>query len=264
MSIVAIDSDFFSVWPHVKEALENGPASLMTIYARQASRPHDFDAHVHDVPTIVYCIAGTARIRYFSGCVDLLAGDAAAIVPGAWHSHDPPRPGCVMYGQGISRSFSDALIQAHGKSWSLFLPISPSRQILFSIISSRDNCRQISLAKELFMHGGNGSRIPMTVKAPVQNMADFLWRNLNRPITASDILLSSGVGMRHAHRLFLDHYGMTPKKRILSAHLALARQYLNEGLSISEAAFASGFASRADLTRAWKRAHGASPRTIRH
>ncbi|HEU5358701.1 MAG TPA: helix-turn-helix domain-containing protein, partial [Gemmatimonadales bacterium] len=65
---------------------------------------------------------------------------------------------------------------------------------------------------------------------------------------------------RHLLRLFVDHAGVSPLNYLRAIRLERARQSLEWGASVSEAAAGAGFSSALQLRRAWSRQWGGSPR----
>lgn len=68
------------------------------------------------------------------------------------------------------------------------------------------------------------------------------------------------VTERHLLRLFVQHCGVSPLDFLRSIRLERARQFIERGSSIAQAAETSGYSSSLHLRRAWKRQWGGSPR----
>lgn len=73
--------------------------------------------------------------------------------------------------------------------------------------------------------------------------------------------LAEACGMTPSRfiRLFRKHYGMTPGDYLQNRRVNEARNLLGQGMSISEAAFAMGFADQAHLQRTFKARHAMTP-----
>lgn len=242
------------------EALHRaGPASVQVLTARMAPRPGHREAHLHSVPTLVVCLAGMVRITSVHGDIDLTAGHCLAIAPGAWHHHTPVRPGSVGFGQGLMEPCSDAEFYDDDQLSLLRLPLEPSRTLLRRLVAEPDPALRCAAAARLLGELFGQTAVPGTMAPALRRMTAFIWGNLHRPATAADVLAASGISPRQAYRVFKDHFGQTPKQVLLHAHLQLAEEFLKEGYTVGAAATASGFNGRADLTRAWRRAHGAPP-----
>ncbi|HTO72263.1 MAG TPA: helix-turn-helix domain-containing protein [Gemmatimonadales bacterium] len=65
---------------------------------------------------------------------------------------------------------------------------------------------------------------------------------------------------RHLLRLFVEHAGVSPLHYLRSIRLERARQALECGASVGQAAEDGGFSSALQLRRAWRRQWGGSPR----
>lgn len=241
------------------ETLESGIRRVRVLAARSAPRTAHRDAHQHHVPTLVACLEGVVRIDSAAGAIDLAAGEVLAIAPGAWHTHAPLRTGCRAYLQGAWPLVSDVWLMEAGRTWRTLLPVQPSLRLMGELVTVRDQARQLRIAADLVSQCLTGVGATWEVTAAQKAMANFLWRNMHRPVTAAEVLQASGLGERQAHRQFHAYHGATPKQVLLRYRLDLAGQLLAEGAAVGEAAAACGFTDRADLTRAWRRAFGRPP-----
>jgi transcriptional regulator GlxA family with amidase domain len=68
------------------------------------------------------------------------------------------------------------------------------------------------------------------------------------------------VTERHLLRLFVHHAGMSPLKFLRVIRLERARQLIERGTSVTQAAEIAGFRSDLHLRRAWNGQWGGSPR----
>ena len=68
------------------------------------------------------------------------------------------------------------------------------------------------------------------------------------------------VTERHLLRLFIDHAGVSPLQYLQSIRLELARQSIERGCNVTQAAAFAGFSSGLQLRRAWGRHWGGTPR----
>ena len=71
------------------------------------------------------------------------------------------------------------------------------------------------------------------------------------------------VTERHLLRLFVQHCGVSPLDFLRNIRLERARQLIERGASVAQAAETSGYSSSLHLRRAWKRQWGGSPRNAR-
>jgi transcriptional regulator GlxA family with amidase domain len=88
---------------------------------------------------------------------------------------------------------------------------------------------------------------------------------ITRPTRDWDMPALAAVGHateRHLLRLFMDHAGVSPLQYLRSIRLERARQALECGASVTEAADVAGFRSGLQMRRAWKQQWGGSPRDV--
>ena len=68
------------------------------------------------------------------------------------------------------------------------------------------------------------------------------------------------VTQRHLLRLFIDHAGISPLQYLQTIRLERARQSIERGSNVTQAAAFAGFSSGLQLRRAWSRQWGGTPR----
>jgi AraC-like DNA-binding protein len=216
-------------------------------------------AHQHAVPTVVGCLRGVVRLGWNGGHWDLAPGDAAVVAPAAWHVHERLRPGSLCWAQGLVVGGSDLFITDAERQWNLAIPQEPSAGLLHALVATEDPQARRSLLAELVQQCLEAEGRLSTTHPAVGRMADRMWRNLHRPLTAAEVLAASKLGTRQAQRLFTGYFGAGPKQVIRAQQLALAAELLREGMTVTETAAASGFPDRRAFTRAWRLAHGRPP-----
>jgi AraC-like DNA-binding protein len=74
-------------------------------------------------------------------------------------------------------------------------------------------------------------------------------------------LLASEAGMSPFHfaRVFRELAGIPPHRYLLRVRLGRAAQLLREGMSVTEACYASGYSNLSHFIRTFSRAYGAAP-----
>jgi transcriptional regulator GlxA family with amidase domain len=88
---------------------------------------------------------------------------------------------------------------------------------------------------------------------------------ISRPTRDWSMAALAAVGHateRHLLRLFIDHAGVSPMQYLRSIRLERARQALECGARVAEAAEVAGFRSGLQMRRAWKQQWGGSPRDV--
>lgn len=98
--------------------------------------------------------------------------------------------------------------------------------------------------------------VPRRLRVLVQLMES----NIEFPLSISELADQSGVSPRQVQRLFHDYLGVVPITHYREIRLGHARRLLRQtDLSITEIAFASGFANSSHFTRCFKEHFGLTP-----
>ncbi|KAF1022395.1 MAG: HTH-type transcriptional regulator CdhR [Paracidovorax wautersii] len=87
----------------------------------------------------------------------------------------------------------------------------------------------------------------------LHRVQDAVSGDVQQDWTASRMAAVACVSSRHLARLFHDFAGMAPLDYLCQIRLAVARQALDGGQSVTRAAQAAGFSSDTQLRRAWRR-----------
>ncbi len=96
--------------------------------------------------------------------------------------------------------------------------------------------------------------------AAVHKVQDAMCAEPERDWDMAALAALGHVTERHLLRLFMQHAGVSPLQCLQNIRLERARQSLEGGASVTQAATAAGFRSGLHLRRAWSRQYGGSPR----
>lgn len=80
-----------------------------------------------------------------------------------------------------------------------------------------------------------------------------------QPISISDIADKLHINRRYLTALFRDKFGVPPKTYMTNLRLIHARDFLREGVSVSDAASMAGFLDLPNFSKLYKRKYGISP-----
>ena len=93
---------------------------------------------------------------------------------------------------------------------------------------------------------------------------DLMQSHVADPLSLSQIAALTGLSARQVHRLFLDHLGRPPMRFYRDLRVETAEALLTQSaLPVGAVAAATGFASPAHFSRAFRAARGVSPRHAR-
>ncbi len=251
LGVPLFDPEAFACWRLV-ERFPSQLRAVRLVEAKAAAPDERLDGHLHVVPTVVCCLAGASRVETARGVLDLGAGEAVVVAPGAWHRHAPLRGRSAIYAQGLIGRRSDVLLATAGRRWWLTVPEDPSRALLARALSDEAGGRRAAVA-ELVAEFAREPASALAMTPEQAAMARFLWSNVHRPVTAADVLRASGLGRAQAHATFVACFGEAPKQALTRSRLALADRLEAEGVQVHEVAARSGFVDRARLQRVRQR-----------
>ncbi|MGF1550917.1 MAG: GlxA family transcriptional regulator [Paracoccaceae bacterium] len=118
----------------------------------------------------------------------------------------------------------------------------------------------------LFLHGTRPPPAPLAQsgEARVDHAVALMRRNLERPLPIAEVAAGVGLGQRALEAAFAARLAVTPEAAYRRLRLAEVRRLLETTrLGVAEIALRCGWASPAALARAFRRAHGTSPRDWR-
>jgi transcriptional regulator GlxA family with amidase domain len=96
----------------------------------------------------------------------------------------------------------------------------------------------------------------------VHRVQDAIIDDPERDWNMAALARSGHTTERHLLRLFIEHAHVSPLQYLQSIRLERARQALEHGASVTQAAAAAGFRSDLQMRRAWGRQWGGSPRDV--
>lgn len=88
---------------------------------------------------------------------------------------------------------------------------------------------------------------------------EFLHGHLDGAVTLEDAARAAGMSAFHFHRSFRRAFGITPARYVAERRFERAKQMLQAGTSVTDAALAVGFGSPASFSTAFHRRFGVTP-----
>lgn len=104
-----------------------------------------------------------------------------------------------------------------------------------------------------------GTRTPPVCADAVERARQFLDAHHDRAVGSGELERVSGLDRFTLARQFRAWLGTSPYRYLTLRRLDQARASMRSGLSLADAAFASGFADQSHMTRQFKRAYGLTP-----
>ncbi|MDB9707251.1 helix-turn-helix domain-containing protein [Planktotalea frisia] len=100
--------------------------------------------------------------------------------------------------------------------------------------------------------------------ARIQNVVRQMSKNIETPLSLSEIAVTHQISQRQLERLFSKHLRSSPRKYYLGLQLEIAYELIEQtSISIAEISIASGFGSPSLLSRHFKVKYGLAPTMLR-
>jgi len=135
----------------------------------------------------------------------------------------------------------------------------------------RDKTRDIARTMVLYHRraGGQSQHSTLLQLSPksdrIQDALDFARRNLAEPLTVEQLAGAACLSPRQFSRVFHAETGISPAKAVENLRLEAARFMLDQGrLPVEQIARSAGFGDRERMRRAFIRAFGHSPQSLRN
>ena len=93
----------------------------------------------------------------------------------------------------------------------------------------------------------------------VEKALQYIQYNYSRAINVGDIAESVGISRSHLYRLFMEELNISPNEYLTRFRIDQACDLLEQGLSVSEAAYSSGFSDQLYFSRVFKKRENVPP-----
>jgi AraC-like DNA-binding protein len=245
-----------------------------------ALEAYHFEPHFHDAWSVGAIAAGSCVFSCRGATHVARQGDLVVIPPRVVHTGGTSE-GQLCYGMAyIQTSWFDAHAAMLGEGGVQFADVVISDRSLCDrwlaaltsdalADSARKNDISAALLELLLQHGlpGDGSmRATPAAKTP-RNVCEELQASMMHgdPGKADVETLAKRCGVHRTTlvKQFSRHYGLPPDAWLRNWRAAKAKALMMNGMSLADAAAATGFADQAHLTRVFKRIHGTPPGALR-
>ena len=236
---------------------------------------HQFDKHLHE-DFVIWLNSNACEYYTVRGASYLLEpGSISIIEPGMIHTnHSTEQQQSHLRSFYISEKWINNLVCACSENIN-FDKINTAeitdRYIWLELVKLHDSlladqgsleleCNLISVFADLF------TRIGCLVQDTARSIGhkldvtkEYMHAHLEDSISLDDLAKIAGCSTYHLIRLFRKEMNITPHAYLIQLRLERARSLVDNGESIGDAAFLSGFADQSHLTRKFKVRFGVSP-----
>lgn len=244
--------------------------ALPGVSAVEAASRRAFAAHTHEEFGIGVICAGAQRSLSGRGPVEAGAGDVITVNPGEIHDGAPIGEGrrwrmLYLSPEVVAHAAADiAEGRRHAQEFSR--PVIADRRTarrvlqLFATLTSGEDeghAEALLLAVLAGALGEAAARPPGP--AAIERARRRIDEDPAAALTLQDLASECGLSRFQVLRGFAAATGFTPHAYLVQRRVDLARRLISQGVRLSEAAAASGFADQSHMTRAFTARYGLTP-----
>ncbi|HEX2619330.1 MAG TPA: AraC family transcriptional regulator [Phototrophicaceae bacterium] len=246
---------------------------IQALYVRHAFKPHS-----HDYYVIGMIEQGVQSFTYYRQRLVTIPGKLIVINPGEMHTGEARVPAGFAYRglypsanlmQGIARELTPKFEHLPDFSGGVIDDPALYYQILSLHHRSQQAVSSLELEESLtaffvelirrYAVGKSEVRSYQDAGTAILQVRDYLEAHYAEPITLSELSNLVYISPFHLARLFQRQIGVPPHKYLESVRVRHAEHFLNQGMTIVDAAIATGFSSQSHLTRTFKHFIGVTP-----
>lgn len=233
----------------------------------------DFDAHLHEHVEFGYILSGSCDLYIEDKCHKLNTGDIFIIFPNQIHRYDNS--------QNINAYVIICSVDLLSEFKNSFLNMIPQSPVISKNMSNVlrlfdiffDNCEELPFESQrgiiLALIGISLQNMTLlnqdryNIKT-LKNMLIFCNAHYSEPITIQDVADNLHISRSHAAHIFQYKLNTTFSQYINNKRVGMACDILkNTHMSVTQAAFASGFSSLRTFNRTFAKVKGCTPREYR-
>ncbi|NRA36616.1 MAG: helix-turn-helix domain-containing protein [Planctomycetes bacterium] len=251
---------FFKAWVQFQEDVKE--LSLITVLEPRKTIQPWLDSEVHPVPTIIVSIDMHIRLKIsIDQHLDILPMQGVIINPGVQHQHIESRhPGRAYY-QGFMETYCDFRLVDHEQQFKGMA----DRDILWdefqAVVGEKDPDARCQRMQSYFKTMSDKALLDEREYHPAANaMHEFIRKYAKSDISLEDIIKSSGLAEAQAFAVYKKTFDLSPMQHLMKRRVHFAQAFMRTGVPIGEALTQSGFQSSRQMSRAFHRITGLSPR----
>jgi AraC-like DNA-binding protein len=266
--IVEILASYSDLW-----IFSSGISKYKEFPWRRKLAPNDFD--------LLVCIEGKVAIEDNNNLFDVDENSYYLIAPGSFITVSGISENVIVFyihfkfnSEEINRFFSQSMIK-NG-----FLPIFYMDSIS-KLLNCFDKKGHLIYEKKLLLKGYLFILINALIELTFEkhpniyrkhkideidsvSLVLFINKNMNKMISVKDVAGFLGIGTKSVFQLFEKKYNMSPRTFIKQHKMRYAEKVLNEGKSVKQVAFETGYSDPYTFSRAFRKYFGTPPSSIKN
>lgn len=230
---------------------------------------HHFAPHSHDEMMIGVLHTGSLRFRRGRTTHVVGRGGLSIVNPGDVHTGGRHHGDVLTYtalypgtdvleraGIGSAGDFSAAVLDDAALWHALF---EATRRDTEPLRTEELIVQTLAVMGARYGDAGAGRRDGPACQSAVRRAVDYVEAHYDEDLTLDRLSTVAGIGARHLIRSFRRATGLTPHAFVRQTRVWRAREALRRGAAPADAAYATGFADQAHLTRVFKLLIGTTP-----
>jgi AraC-like DNA-binding protein len=238
------------------------------VYATEVESERHYPKHWHTTYGFGLIDRGAHRSASPVGAVDAYAGDIVCMNPGDVHDGRPlGTPSRRWYTIYIEPEVLETIAQQRDAAFTKpAFADAPLRRAIASLLHRMEHGSALAFDEALTLACGLMLRDHSTARVvrdePDADLARVRDRLADAPLDApglDELAALGGLNKFQLLRRFRKQFGVTPHDWLLQRRADRARGLIRDGLSLGEAAAASGFADQSHMTRVFVARYGFTP-----
>lgn len=251
---------------------------LTGIKALSCSSDFVFDNHIHSGHVLWLNSEGGEHFKVLGTTSVLQPGSISIIEPGIVHSNHPLAKSKrhlrslylendfflhlekLVTGASTQKYNLPTTVLQNSRHWQDALTLHEA------IITGQSRLLIEELCISLFTHIGGLHFGSPSIKhsidrcdVRIHTIIDYMRAHLGKEISLNTLAEIAGCTSYHIIRLFKETVGMSPHAYLIQLRLEKARELIDEGETITDAALNAGFSDQSHLTRRFKKRFGITP-----
>lgn len=228
---------------------------------------HGYDPHRHDVYAVGITLRGVQAFRYRGAVERCLAGELFVLHPDELHDGRAGTSEGFRYrGLYVAPELIRSALGIRATLPFRRAPVSRDRRLAAAILPALDDLERPlddllrdQIVVELADALGSAAALPAAHWGAIARARDLIEANIHRGVDGGALEAATGLSRYALARQFRACLGTSPYRYLVMRRLDRARQLIQRGTPLADAALSCGFADQGHMTRHFRKTFGLPP-----